>query len=163
MSLEHVNMWVESIERKTQFLFTAFPDWRTRGEDMTEEAMWRHVGSDKFYITLTLADGTTHDNHTKVSAKQLKDAAAHNSERCTPCISAHLYSASLHISLCPCAPRHRQYYCDGLAAPAALRCCLLLAVITVGASQWSSDWGGPEACLVPRRFPLTLYPSTARP
>jgi hypothetical protein len=34
MSLEHVNMWVESLERKSKFLLTAFPTWTVRGEDV---------------------------------------------------------------------------------------------------------------------------------
>jgi hypothetical protein len=34
MSLEHVNMFVEDIERKTKFLLTALPEWSIRGEDL---------------------------------------------------------------------------------------------------------------------------------
>ena len=58
--LEHVNLVVEEIQPTLDFLLTAFPEWRVRGEgDMTwgmvgdgSTRHWLHVGDDEYYITL---------------------------------------------------------------------------------------------------------------
>ena len=58
--LEHVNLVMKDIQPTLNFLLTAFPHWRVRGEgDMTwgkgDDAIqrhWLHVGDDDYYLTL---------------------------------------------------------------------------------------------------------------
>lgn len=58
--LEHANLVVKTIQPTLDFLLTAFPQWRVRGEgDMTwgsgdtaVERHWLHVGDDDYYLTL---------------------------------------------------------------------------------------------------------------
>jgi hypothetical protein len=54
--LEHANLVVSDIDLTLQFLQTAFPDWRIRGEGHSEwygkPRRWLHFGDDDFYLTL---------------------------------------------------------------------------------------------------------------
>ncbi|MGF1908619.1 VOC family protein [Vibrio kasasachensis] len=58
--LEHVNLVMQDIQPTLEFLLTAFPHWRLRGEgDMvwgsaenTASRHWLHVGDDDYYLTL---------------------------------------------------------------------------------------------------------------
>lgn len=54
--LEHANLVVTDIDDIAQFLLTAFPNWRIRGEGGGEWAgvprRWAHVGDDANYLTL---------------------------------------------------------------------------------------------------------------
>ena len=54
--IEHVNLFVTAIGPTLDFLQTAFPEWRVRGEGGGQWAgaprRWLHVGDDDFYITL---------------------------------------------------------------------------------------------------------------
>ena len=54
--IEHVNLFVTTIEPTLDFLQTAFPEWRVRGEGGGEWAgaprRWLHIGDDDFYLTL---------------------------------------------------------------------------------------------------------------
>lgn len=62
--LEHINLVVKDIEASCDFLLTAFPEWKVRGEGQSEWygvlRHWRHVGSQRNYITLN--DGGTSSN-----------------------------------------------------------------------------------------------------
>jgi len=54
--LEHINITVRDVDRSTRFLLAALPDWRVRGEGRMDwfgkSIVWRHVGSDSFYVAL---------------------------------------------------------------------------------------------------------------
>ncbi len=54
--LEHVNLVVNNIEATLDFLQTAFPKWRVRGQGDSEwygiKRHWLHVGTDDYYVTL---------------------------------------------------------------------------------------------------------------
>ena len=51
--LEHANICVRDIEAMTRFLQTAFPDFRLRGEGLSQDGTrWVHVGTDETYIAL---------------------------------------------------------------------------------------------------------------
>lgn len=53
MQIEHANMTVPDIQAATEFLLTAFPEARVRGEGKRpNNGLWRHVGSDSSYIAL---------------------------------------------------------------------------------------------------------------
>ena len=57
---EHANLVMKDIQPTLEFLQTAFPKWKVRGEgDMTwgngehtSSRHWLHIGDDDFYITL---------------------------------------------------------------------------------------------------------------
>ncbi len=54
--LEHANLVVKDIEATLDFIQTAFPDWRVRGQGKNswngKARRWLHVGDDNYYITL---------------------------------------------------------------------------------------------------------------
>ena len=54
--IEHANLVVRDIAGTLDFLQTAFPSWRVRGEGRMEwhgkPRRWLHVGDDDYYITL---------------------------------------------------------------------------------------------------------------
>ena len=54
--LEHANLVVRDIAETLDFLQTAFPSWRVRGEGRMEwhgkPRRWLHVGDDDYYVTL---------------------------------------------------------------------------------------------------------------
>jgi len=54
--LEHVNLVVKEIQPSLEFILTAFPEWKVRGEGRGEWAgearNWLHVGDDDYYLTL---------------------------------------------------------------------------------------------------------------
>ena len=54
--LEHANLVVKDIQSSLDFLLTAFPLWRVRGEGQGKWAgrarSWLHVGDDDYYLTL---------------------------------------------------------------------------------------------------------------
>lgn len=54
--LEHINLVVTDIEATRDFILTAVPTWRVRGEGQNtwydKERNWIHVGDDDHYITL---------------------------------------------------------------------------------------------------------------
>ncbi len=54
--LEHANLVVKDIKATLEFLQTAFPDWRVRGQGENswngKARRWLHVGDDNYYITL---------------------------------------------------------------------------------------------------------------
>lgn len=54
--LEHVNLVVKDIQPSLEFILTAFPEWKVRGEGKGQWAgqarNWLHVGDDEYYITL---------------------------------------------------------------------------------------------------------------
>ncbi|WP_282608823.1 VOC family protein [Pelagibius sp. Alg239-R121] len=56
IKLEHANLVVENIPASLEFIQTAFPDWKIRGQGkMTwhgKPRNWLHVGSDDTYLTL---------------------------------------------------------------------------------------------------------------
>ncbi len=53
---EHANLVVTDISATLEFIQTAFPDWRVRGQGKMEwhgkPRHWLHVGDDDYYITL---------------------------------------------------------------------------------------------------------------
>lgn len=55
-AIEHINLVVTAIEPTANFLMTAFPDWRIRGEGRDQWAgmprRWVHIGDDDRYVTL---------------------------------------------------------------------------------------------------------------
>lgn len=70
--LEHANLVMNEIQPTLDFLLTAFPHWKVRGEgDMVwghgEAAVprhWLHVGDDDYYLTLNdNAQGAIRDVH----------------------------------------------------------------------------------------------------
>ena len=51
--LEHANLCVRDIESMIRFLQTAFPEFRVRGEGVSNDGTrWVHVGTDETYIAL---------------------------------------------------------------------------------------------------------------
>ena len=51
--LEHANLCTRDIEGMTRFLKTAFPEFRVRGEGISQDGTrWVHVGTDETYIAL---------------------------------------------------------------------------------------------------------------
>jgi catechol 2,3-dioxygenase-like lactoylglutathione lyase family enzyme len=51
--LEHANICVRDIEAMIRFLQTAFPDFRVRGEGISQDgSRWVHLGTDGTYIAL---------------------------------------------------------------------------------------------------------------
>ena len=51
--LEHANLCVRDIESMIRFLQTAFPEFRVRGEGISNDgSRWVHVGTDETYIAL---------------------------------------------------------------------------------------------------------------
>ena len=54
--LEHANLVVKEIQPTLDFILTAFPEWRVRGEgEMSwygRPRRWLHVGDDDYYLTL---------------------------------------------------------------------------------------------------------------
>ena len=51
--LEHANVCVRNIEGMIDFLRTAFPEFRVRGEGVSRDGTrWVHVGTDETYIAL---------------------------------------------------------------------------------------------------------------
>ncbi|MDD1779752.1 VOC family protein [Enterovibrio sp. ZSDZ35] len=58
--LEHVNLVMKNIQPTLDFLLTAFPEWRVRGEgnmawgsaENGTSRDWLHVGDDDYYLTL---------------------------------------------------------------------------------------------------------------
>ena len=54
--LEHANLSVRDMEAMIRFLQTAFPEFRVRGEGMSNDGRrWAHVGTDETYIALSQA------------------------------------------------------------------------------------------------------------
>ncbi|MBZ5628595.1 MAG: VOC family protein [Acidobacteriia bacterium] len=54
--LEHANLTVNDIEGMIRFLQTAFPEFRVRGEGISQAGdRWVHVGTDVTYIALSQA------------------------------------------------------------------------------------------------------------
>jgi catechol-2,3-dioxygenase len=62
--LEHVNLVVKDIHATLDFIQTAFPDWKIRGQGENEwygkKRNWLHVGTDDYYLTLN--DGAQGQN-----------------------------------------------------------------------------------------------------
>ena len=62
--LEHANLVVTDIQPTLDFILTAFPDWRVRGQGESmwygETRRWLHVGDNDYY--LTLCDGGEGEN-----------------------------------------------------------------------------------------------------
>ena len=56
MIVEHVSLTVRDIDAETEFLCTAFPDFRVRGGGEMDHGSWRqrwsHVGNDTYYMAL---------------------------------------------------------------------------------------------------------------
>lgn len=51
--LEHANLCVRNIDGMIRFLQTAFPEFRVRGEGISNDGTrWVHVGTDETYIAL---------------------------------------------------------------------------------------------------------------
>lgn len=51
--LEHANLCVRDMEAMIRFLQTAFPEFRVRGEGMSNDCTrWAHVGTDETYVAL---------------------------------------------------------------------------------------------------------------
>ena len=50
--VEHSNMTVKDLDKTTEFLLLALPDWRIRGGSDGGDRRWRHVGNDTSYIAL---------------------------------------------------------------------------------------------------------------
>lgn len=51
--LEHANVCVRDLQTMIQFLQTAFPEFRVRGEGTSNDGTrWVHVGTDETYIAL---------------------------------------------------------------------------------------------------------------
>ncbi len=54
--LEHANLVVKEIQPTLDFILTAFPEWRVRGEgEMSwygRSRRWLHVGDEDYYLTL---------------------------------------------------------------------------------------------------------------
>ncbi|VAW50383.1 Glyoxalase family protein [hydrothermal vent metagenome] len=54
--LEHVNLVVNDMGATLDFIQTAFPDWKVRGNGESEwygkQRHWLHVGTDDYYLTL---------------------------------------------------------------------------------------------------------------
>lgn len=64
--LEHVNLVVKDIQPSVDFLLSAFPQWKIRGQGQGQWAgqprNWAHVGDDNYYLTLNDgAEGETRD------------------------------------------------------------------------------------------------------
>jgi catechol 2,3-dioxygenase-like lactoylglutathione lyase family enzyme len=54
--LEHANITVRDIEGMIRFLQTAFPEFRVRGEGLSQDgSRWLHIGSQETYIALSPA------------------------------------------------------------------------------------------------------------
>lgn len=54
--LEHANLCVKNVEQMIGFLKTAFPDFRVRGEGVSQKGTkWLHIGTDDTYIALQQA------------------------------------------------------------------------------------------------------------
>ena len=54
--LEHANLTVRDIEEMIRFLQTAFPEFRVRGEGISQDgSRWVHVGAQETYIALSPA------------------------------------------------------------------------------------------------------------
>jgi len=54
--LEHANLTVRDLASMIQFLQTAFPEFRVRGEGTSQAGdHWVHVGTDETYLALTQA------------------------------------------------------------------------------------------------------------
>lgn len=62
--IEHVNLVSKDMVATLDFLQTAFPEWRVRGQGEAEwfgkKRRWLHVGTDDYYITLN--EGNQDDN-----------------------------------------------------------------------------------------------------
>ncbi len=62
--LEHVNLVVQDMDATLDFIQTAFPDWKVRGQGESEwygkKRQWLHVGTDEYYISLNAG---TDDNN----------------------------------------------------------------------------------------------------
>ena len=59
--LEHANLSVRDTQGMQQFLLTAFPGFRIRGEGLDAHGRpWCHVGNDEFYIALQTVPTHTH-------------------------------------------------------------------------------------------------------
>jgi len=64
--LEHANLVVKEIQPSLDFILTAFPEWKVRGEGQGQWAgqrrNWLHVGDDDYYLTLNDgAEGESRD------------------------------------------------------------------------------------------------------
>ena len=53
--LEHANIVVRDFDEMTQFLNTAFPEFRVRQEGLNDGRRWMHLGTDDTYIALNEA------------------------------------------------------------------------------------------------------------
>ena len=60
--LEHINIVVKDIEATTTFLSVAFPQWKVRGQGVSDwygyQRKWVHIGNDEQYITLNNGNGS---------------------------------------------------------------------------------------------------------
>jgi catechol-2,3-dioxygenase len=60
IELEHANLCVRDVEAMTQFLQTAFPEFKVRGGGVGKQgAKWLHFGTDTTYIALSEATQET--------------------------------------------------------------------------------------------------------
>ncbi len=54
--LEHANLTVRDIEEMIRFLQTAFPEFKVRGEGISQDgSRWVHIGTQETYIALSPA------------------------------------------------------------------------------------------------------------
>jgi catechol 2,3-dioxygenase-like lactoylglutathione lyase family enzyme len=52
--LEHANLCVRDIDDMVRFLQTAFPEFRVRGQGLSNEGVrWLHFGTDETYVALS--------------------------------------------------------------------------------------------------------------
>ena len=55
LQLEHANLIVRDIDGMLRFLNTAFPEFKIRGEGMSNGRRWLHVGTENTYLALNEA------------------------------------------------------------------------------------------------------------
>ena len=61
--LEHANLTVRDIEGMIRFLQTAFPEFRVRGEGISQDgSRWVHIGTQETYIALSPANAKPEKN-----------------------------------------------------------------------------------------------------
>ncbi|NKB72858.1 MAG: VOC family protein [Candidatus Latescibacteria bacterium] len=60
--LEHANLTVRDMSETLNFLTTALPDFKVRGQGDSGQVQWLHVGTDSSYITLNQASDPNDDD-----------------------------------------------------------------------------------------------------
>ena len=72
--LEHANITVNNLERSITFFKTAFPNFKIRGEGISENRRWVHFGLDSVYIALNEAG---HDKSIKIQKNYVSSGINH--------------------------------------------------------------------------------------